>query len=95
MDVLDTQLKACIDGASATRATYFAGDRFNRNDVLYWLANEPSFGRQAVYLDDRVDVAGGDRLGCGSDDGQALPLSAGRLIRGADAKAKQLNAGPA
>lgn len=32
---------------------------FNLNDVLYWLAHEPRFGRQAVYLDDRVDVAGG------------------------------------
>ncbi len=25
---------------------------FNKNDVLYWVQNEPSFGRQAVYLDD-------------------------------------------
>lgn len=32
---------------------------FNLNDVLYWIANEPRFGKQAVYLDDRVDVAGG------------------------------------
>lgn len=32
---------------------------FNRGDVLYWLAQEPAFGRRAVYLDDRVDVAGG------------------------------------
>lgn len=24
---------------------------FNRNDVLYWIRNEPRFGRQAVYLD--------------------------------------------
>ncbi len=32
---------------------------FNRNDVLYWLAEEPAFGRRAVYLDDRVDVSGG------------------------------------
>jgi glycerophosphoryl diester phosphodiesterase len=32
---------------------------FNLNDVLYWLANEPRFGRQAVYLDDRVDQPGG------------------------------------
>jgi len=31
---------------------------FNLNDVLYWLDNAPSFGRQAVYLDDRVDQAG-------------------------------------
>jgi glycerophosphoryl diester phosphodiesterase len=32
---------------------------FNVNDVLYWLAKEPSFGKQGVYLDDRVDAAGG------------------------------------
>ncbi|HKY41039.1 MAG TPA: glycerophosphodiester phosphodiesterase family protein [Polyangiaceae bacterium] len=32
---------------------------FNRNDVLYWLAQEPAFGRQGVYLDDRVDFPGG------------------------------------
>jgi glycerophosphoryl diester phosphodiesterase len=32
---------------------------FNLNDVLYWLESEPRFGRQAVYLDDRVDAAGG------------------------------------
>jgi glycerophosphoryl diester phosphodiesterase len=32
---------------------------FNLNDVLYWLENEPRFGKQAVYLDDRVDAAGG------------------------------------
>ena len=25
---------------------------FTKDDVLYWIANEPSFGRQAVYLDD-------------------------------------------
>jgi glycerophosphoryl diester phosphodiesterase len=25
---------------------------FNKDDVLYWIRNEPRFGRQAVYLDD-------------------------------------------
>lgn len=25
---------------------------FNKDDVLYWVRNEPAFGRQAVYLDD-------------------------------------------
>jgi glycerophosphoryl diester phosphodiesterase len=25
---------------------------FNANDVLYWIQNEPRFGKQAVYLDD-------------------------------------------
>lgn len=27
---------------------------FSLDDVLYWIAEEPEFGRQAVYLDDRV-----------------------------------------
>jgi len=27
--------------------------------VLYWIANEPAFGKQAVYLDARVDTADG------------------------------------
>jgi glycerophosphoryl diester phosphodiesterase len=30
---------------------------FNINDVLYWVRNEPRFGRQAVYLDDAGSVA--------------------------------------
>jgi glycerophosphoryl diester phosphodiesterase len=25
---------------------------FNKDDVLYWIRNEPDFGKQAVYLDD-------------------------------------------
>ena len=29
---------------------------FNLDDVKYWLKNEPNFGKQAVYLDDRYDV---------------------------------------
>lgn len=32
---------------------------FNLNDVLYWIGSEPRFGRQAVYLDARVDTAAG------------------------------------
>jgi len=32
---------------------------FSRSDVLFWLANDRRFGRQAVYLDDRVDQPGG------------------------------------
>ncbi|HEB56960.1 MAG TPA: glycerophosphodiester phosphodiesterase [Gammaproteobacteria bacterium] len=27
---------------------------FNLDDILYWLKNDPAFGKQAVYLDDRV-----------------------------------------
>lgn len=32
---------------------------FRLGDVLYWLGHEPRFGRQAVFLDDRVDQPGG------------------------------------
>lgn len=32
---------------------------FRYEDVLYWLKREPAFGRQAVYLDGRVDEEGG------------------------------------
>jgi glycerophosphoryl diester phosphodiesterase len=35
---------------------------FNVEDVLYWIRNEPSFGRQAVYLDDIDPGAGLPRL---------------------------------
>ncbi len=28
---------------------------FNLDDVIYWLKNEPGFGKQAVYLDDRYN----------------------------------------
>jgi glycerophosphoryl diester phosphodiesterase len=30
---------------------------FDKNDVLYWIAKEPAFGKQAVYLDDAATVA--------------------------------------
>jgi glycerophosphoryl diester phosphodiesterase len=33
---------------------------FNLDDVRYWLANEPAFGAQAVFLDDRYDDLGFD-----------------------------------
>lgn len=29
---------------------------FNRSDVLYWIRNEPRFGKRAVYLDDRYET---------------------------------------
>lgn len=32
---------------------------FNLNDVLYWLDQEPQYGKQAVYLDARVDTTAG------------------------------------
>ncbi len=31
---------------------------FNLEDVLYWIENEPEFGKQAVYLDDSYDIEG-------------------------------------
>ena len=30
---------------------------FDKNDILYWVQNEPAFGRQAAYLDDANTVA--------------------------------------
>lgn len=33
---------------------------FNLEDVIYWIENEPRFGKQAVYLDGRYDHAGFD-----------------------------------
>lgn len=30
---------------------------FNLEDVKYWIKNEPKFGKQAVYLDDRYSIA--------------------------------------
>jgi glycerophosphoryl diester phosphodiesterase len=32
---------------------------FRLDDVRYWLAAEPAFGKRAIYLDDRVDTAAG------------------------------------
>ena len=32
---------------------------FNLDDVLYWIAREPAFGKQAVFLDARVDTPAG------------------------------------
>jgi len=32
---------------------------FNVNDILYWVGHEPAFGKQATYLDDRVDTPEG------------------------------------
>jgi glycerophosphoryl diester phosphodiesterase len=33
---------------------------FDLDDVLYWVENEPEFGRQAVYLDDRYEAEDDD-----------------------------------
>lgn len=49
------------EAANVTPDKVFA-QSFNLNDVLYWLAETPAFGKQAVYLDDRVDQSGGYEL---------------------------------
>ena len=40
--------------AAGVRPKKVYAQSFNLNDVLYWIDNEPSFGKRAVYLDDRV-----------------------------------------
>lgn len=40
---------------------------FDLDDVLYWIDHTPAYGRQAVYLDDRVD-AGPDGIQAAIDD---------------------------
>ena len=38
--------------AAGVKAKDVFPQSFDKNDVLYWVQNEPAFGRQAVYLDD-------------------------------------------
>jgi glycerophosphoryl diester phosphodiesterase len=45
--------------AAGIPAKHVFAQSFNLNDVLYWIASEPAFGRQAVYLDARVDTPDG------------------------------------
>jgi len=40
--------------AAGVDAAHVFPQSFNLDDVLYWIAKEPSFGKQAVYLDDEV-----------------------------------------
>jgi hypothetical protein len=35
------------------------------HDILYWIANDPWFGKQAVYLDSRVENEAGYQLAIG------------------------------
>jgi glycerophosphoryl diester phosphodiesterase len=46
--------QAMIDDYKAARvpARHVWAQSFNQADVLYWIQNEPAFGKQAVYLDD-------------------------------------------
>lgn len=50
-----------IDEYKAARipARHVWPQSFDLNDVLYWIQNEPHFGRQAVFLDARVDTPAG------------------------------------
>ncbi len=64
---------------------------FNLNDVLYWLEHEPRFGKQAVFLDERVDAAGGyDAAVAGMDEIAALGV---RIIAPPTWALVQLDAG--
>ena len=40
--------------AAGVKARDVWAQSFNLEDVLYWIDNEPKFGKQAVYLDDRI-----------------------------------------
>lgn len=39
---------------------------FNLDDVVYWIKNEPEFGKQAVYLDDSYDIEGWSPMDAGT-----------------------------
>ena len=43
--------------AAKVPATHVFAQSFNKNDVLYWVKNEPDFGKQAVFLDSASKVA--------------------------------------
>ena len=43
--------------AAKVPATHVFAQSFNKNDVLYWVKNEPAFGKQAVFLDSATKVA--------------------------------------
>lgn len=41
--------------AAGVKAENVFAQSFNLNDILYWIENEPMFGNQAVFLDDRYE----------------------------------------
>lgn len=45
--------------AAGIQARHIWPQSFNLNDVLYWIAQEAEFGKQAVFLDERVDTPEG------------------------------------
>ncbi|MQX36074.1 glycerophosphodiester phosphodiesterase family protein [Roseospira navarrensis] len=48
--------------AAGVPASDVLAQSFNLEDVLYWIENEPEFGKQAVYLDDSYDIEGWDPM---------------------------------
>lgn len=46
--------------AAGVKAKKVYAQSFNLDDVLYWIDNEPAFGKQAVFLDGRYSDAGFD-----------------------------------
>ncbi len=42
--------------AAGVRPDQVFAQSFNKNDVLYWVQNEPAFGKQAVFLDEANSV---------------------------------------
>ncbi len=52
--MIDEYKKAGVDPANVYAQSFL------EEDVYYWITNEPAFGKQAVYLDDRYDVDGFD-----------------------------------
>ncbi|WP_114973723.1 glycerophosphodiester phosphodiesterase family protein [Rhodoferax ferrireducens] len=87
-------------------ATQVFAQSFNKNDVLYWLKNEPAFGKQAVYLDDADkigDLPGLEELKSYKKDGiqivapplfALLDLKDGKIVASAYANnAKQAGLG--
>nr|WP_246723044.1 glycerophosphodiester phosphodiesterase family protein [Aliikangiella sp. G2MR2-5] len=42
--------------AAKVNPRHVLAQSFNLDDIKYWIANEPRFGKQAVYLDDRYDL---------------------------------------
>lgn len=51
--LIDEYKQAGIDPRNVYPQSFFL------EDILYWIQNEPAFGRQAVYLDSRVDTPAG------------------------------------
>jgi glycerophosphoryl diester phosphodiesterase len=45
--------------AAGVPADHVWPQSFSLDDVLYWVKHEPKFGKQAVYLDERVDTPEG------------------------------------